>query len=658
MHQQREMPGLTPAGALEPSALYSLYLGALDLDERWRQRACTVILLGGRLGLRAGELQHLHEGWVDWTRGELRLPSHDPCGCSLCCERARQQQRSGDGRRLSTLVTDQQWTPVSGARSVPFGYAQRLTGVLDTHVTTTAYLDCSAERLAELLAESARHATGLDATAIDLETLRATAAAFFADIGVETGALAGLLGVDRDIADRFTQAAGGDTRKRVYESFDEPTPDVHEAYPLLTDPARFEGEPFDPQRYDADWRANRGAKRSEEPTPLRNPRPVADELDDVSFPSPTHLDTDSAVVTTENGHPATSTLTQWVETREDDRGTASGQDDTHGHADTTTTTTADTGSISAERQEMGNSAVLDPRERATRPIVESLSTKLACSGLNNGSPLAGRVVFGQEELVVSDGEGEVCQVIDLDDLTDIAVDYTPPNLDGVFDSSVGIAYDGDGDGELVVIELPGKKQMDVATSLFTLVLSATPVVATHPARKGGRVTDETPAEYILTLESRTLGFTDPEDGSTAFEIRLSDVIYVERDTQTYEDERFRSLLVRHLQASGQVVSTDLAPKDDEMFKLLERFVMRNYEQRKAEMQGLNLSDAQKEVLVAMYSTGEGMDIPMILDKDPEELSELLDSLQRLGLIREAGDGARLTGSGRMVVSDKVDDVNV
>lgn len=86
--------------------------------------------------------------------------------------------------------------------------------------------------------------------------------------------------------------------------------------------------------------------------------------------------------------------------------------------------------------------------------------------------------------------------------------------------------------------------------------------------------------------------------------------------------------------------------------------MRHYRERKQQAQAIDLDDAQKEVLVALYSTGEGMDLSMILNKDSDELSSLLGELQSAGLVRSGGDGAKLTGMGQMLVSDKVDDVNV
>lgn len=37
-----------------------------------------ICLLGGRLGLRAGEIAHFNSSWLDWNRKLIRIPQHEP----------------------------------------------------------------------------------------------------------------------------------------------------------------------------------------------------------------------------------------------------------------------------------------------------------------------------------------------------------------------------------------------------------------------------------------------------------------------------------------------------------------------------------------------------------------------------------------------------
>lgn len=76
--------------ALNTDAYFRLYQGALKIkNPRARLAACYIILLAGRLGFRLQEIQHLREEWIDWRRGEIKIPSYDPCGCKQCWITAR-----------------------------------------------------------------------------------------------------------------------------------------------------------------------------------------------------------------------------------------------------------------------------------------------------------------------------------------------------------------------------------------------------------------------------------------------------------------------------------------------------------------------------------------------------------------------------------------
>lgn len=52
-------------------------------------QARFICLLGGRLGLRAGEISHFQTDWVDWNRKLIRIPKHEPCACGYCQRQAR-----------------------------------------------------------------------------------------------------------------------------------------------------------------------------------------------------------------------------------------------------------------------------------------------------------------------------------------------------------------------------------------------------------------------------------------------------------------------------------------------------------------------------------------------------------------------------------------
>ena len=51
-----------------------------------------VCLVGGRLGLRAGEIAHFQTSWIDWDRQLIRIPRHEPCGCGYCDAKRNKRQ--------------------------------------------------------------------------------------------------------------------------------------------------------------------------------------------------------------------------------------------------------------------------------------------------------------------------------------------------------------------------------------------------------------------------------------------------------------------------------------------------------------------------------------------------------------------------------------
>lgn len=55
-----------------------------DLPDPRRFQARVICLLGGRLGLRAGEIAHLQTAWVDWNRKLIQILQHEPCECGYC----------------------------------------------------------------------------------------------------------------------------------------------------------------------------------------------------------------------------------------------------------------------------------------------------------------------------------------------------------------------------------------------------------------------------------------------------------------------------------------------------------------------------------------------------------------------------------------------
>jgi len=69
----------------------------IECDLRSQETEFIAFVLG-RLGLRPGELCHIHEDWVNWRRRMIEIPRHDPCSkgkdgglCGSCKQAVRQK---------------------------------------------------------------------------------------------------------------------------------------------------------------------------------------------------------------------------------------------------------------------------------------------------------------------------------------------------------------------------------------------------------------------------------------------------------------------------------------------------------------------------------------------------------------------------------------
>ncbi|MEZ3115314.1 CheF family chemotaxis protein [Halobaculum sp. MBLA0147] len=843
---------------LSPAAAYALYRGAVSLsDSDDRVDACCTVLLGGRLGLSLDEQAHLHDGWVDWDRGLLRVPESEPCACAACCRTAR---RRAEGREQSALATlyETCWQSPHGGRTVSFGWSRRLSAAVTAHVDRrredeaapawSAGGDDHSRRV--LLAAAAEAAPALDPDGVGPDRLRATAARVFAAAGVSAEDLAALLGVERAVAERVVRRYGDGAATRLAAAVEgtDAAASVSSGglsaseWPLVVDPTPFANEPFDPRTVDAAARATR-ADDDAAPRPVSNPRPrepgADSDYDRARHDVPSYLDPGAEGVRVGvDGTATLSTLPGWVADRERERrgdataagtppgvgrsgslpesvsdggaverrrnsagsaatetdgsarpntsastdgsarpntsastdgstrpntsaggdtpaqtrtptsggGPAPGGDRTSGvHPDPTGPETsgtgagtagADTETTSTDADEAGRSgettgdddgtdsgdevtvgtggsASLDPRERVTGPVRAEESTRFVVDGVDGGQPTDGHVVLGAEELLFVGREGDAT-TIPLSAVVDVAVDYVPDGFEDVFDDTVGVAYERDGDRRLAVGEFPGRKQIDAATEVFATLLDGTRATVTHPAKEGGRVTTALPRPCEVSVEGRRIAFheirpaeddepelpevdadadvdrellaklgTDDDEseeedlspvervaGLPDRELTVADeplatveptsLVHVERGRQTVGDGMRDAVKVAHYadDIDETPITTEISAATERTYRLLKRRLTHEYRRRERRIEALELSEEEKEALVALYTVGDGVDPGMLVDVDPDGVGDVLTTLEEKGLVKTAGDDAGLSALGETAVNEKLDDVNV
>lgn len=169
--------------ALDRFQYLDLYQGALQLEDDYKRLvACYIILLAGRVGMRIGEIMHLHEGWIDWRIGVISIPRYDPCGCYYCWRRAKPKAKKA-GVDWETALYERQWEPKTkmGSRPLPFNWSQRITAILLAFFDQYEVLDENYRWTLRLLRDVADNSQTIHRKDISWHALRATAETFWAD---------------------------------------------------------------------------------------------------------------------------------------------------------------------------------------------------------------------------------------------------------------------------------------------------------------------------------------------------------------------------------------------------------------------------------------------------------------------------------------------
>jgi len=619
-----------PGAALDPSTFYRCYLSGLTRDAASERLAtCFVLLAMGRLGLRPGEIQHLHEAWIDWGRGELYVPARDPCACEHCWEAARVAQREGDGRDLADIVAEDCWSPPAGGeRTISFGWSRRVTAVLATALDTWTVFDRGVDEMLELCREAARISGAVDPAAVTVASMRASAAQFYADAGFDAEAVATLFGAPVEKAARFVDASvvGSDRDRAAAPGLADDDPE----YALLAASTQLEREPVDPRNYDADWRTAREADR--EPRPTGSPRAVTiPDAVDYTPPTDAMASYHDRWRNADTIPPGPDSLAAWVE-----QGPSGGSDPSATGSGGPGVGGADAGAGTA----------------ASDGLPLQVPARFVCETVQDGRPAGGTALLGQDELVlVTHGDGRTVHhaVVPIHAVADVALDYCPEPLERVFDETLAVAYRLDDERRVAIVELPPADRRTVATALFEGRLDDVDVRLSRPGVEG---VDAGPAERgVLSVADRRLVVSpDPGAEPTLF-LSLDDVVRAERTDQAVDGETVTGLTLEHLTNSGHTRTVRLGVVDADARTVLARYVMRDYRRRERRVAAMNLDATELEVLETVEADGSTGDLSTVLDRDGTELASVVDALAAADLVRQTDGRTKLTGLGQMLLDD-------
>ncbi|MEA5385817.1 CheF family chemotaxis protein [Haloarculaceae archaeon H-GB11] len=141
-----------------------------------------------------------------------------------------------------------------------------------------------------------------------------------------------------------------------------------------------------------------------------------------------------------------------------------------------------------------------------------------------------------------------------------------------------------------------------------------------------------------------------------FTIELASVTDFQRVSREIAGSERPVLAVRH-QSGGQAITSLAATSSARKMNILGRYLRLEYSDIMEEIGDISLSDDEKQMLVAIYSTSQGMPLADILNKEASEVTMMLSDLRDDGLVEDAPEGPTLTPKGKIVASNFLEDVN-
>lgn len=266
-------------------------------------------------------------------------------------------------------------------------------------------------------------------------------------------------------------------------------------------------------------------------------------------------------------------------------------------------------------------------------------------------PVRGRVLMNREQVVIVTADDRTSFAIE--DVFDLAYGSAPDGMRRFFETTVTVAYENRGQKRVALIEGEDDVVERFMKLLFKGVLNGTKVTVKHPARIGGRITDESfhPAKLFVAPTEVRFKSDDP------FAIVISTVSGFKRIDREVGDETKTLLSVRHA-PEGSMMTTEIALASERKMNVLGRYLRTEYSQLKEDLADISLSDSEIEILVGLYSGASEGNLAGMLGVDASRVTYLLDQLVEKGLLEEVEGGMELTSTGTLAVGEHLEDVNL
>ncbi|THE63595.1 fla operon protein [Salinadaptatus halalkaliphilus] len=269
-----------------------------------------------------------------------------------------------------------------------------------------------------------------------------------------------------------------------------------------------------------------------------------------------------------------------------------------------------------------------------------------------GTPTNGRIILTKRRLVLATSDDKT--TIPLSNVIDINVGSVPNHVKQFFDDTVTVGYDSPTGVESAVIESESETLETFVAILFRCLLNGRSVAVKHPARVGGRVKETSAATGTLQIKRRSIEIST-ETGPVSIDIES--VMNIDRANKLGKRDDRITLVVKSIDDAGLTKTSLIAPSKSQYVNLLARFLRLEFDELREEVEDIELTNPEKRVLVGIHATGGDIDFTNMLDGDPAYVTNVLNSVKNKDLIVENGSGISLTPKGRIIVGQRIEDVN-
>jgi len=188
-------------------------------------QARFAILVGGRLGLRPGEICHMDQSWLNHRKNMIGIPRFDACTkgaggdipCGYCREMAEQVTEYNPEISFEEAL-EMRWTPKTeaAAREVPYDFDPRAALVVERFFEKYDEWPVSRTGINRRVKKAAELADEVQKDGVYPHCLRATAASYHAGRGLNAITLQSLFGwAQMSTAQNYIQQSGENTARQL-----------------------------------------------------------------------------------------------------------------------------------------------------------------------------------------------------------------------------------------------------------------------------------------------------------------------------------------------------------------------------------------------------------------------------------------------------------